>query len=361
MIELPKDFKLISEFVAGSILYGTNTPKSDKDVRGVFIPSEPYFLGFLNRTEQFEDKQNDIVFHDIRKFLKLALDNNPNIIEYLFIPQNLYSTITKEWEIILSHAKYFLSTKCRYTFMGYAHSQLNRIKGHRSWLLNPPKKKPERLDFGLIGNRSNLTKTEIGAFNELIALYLEQIGQYHELKNGLEEMNECHTYRSIVKNSTNVDYTAIRNIAPISENILHELEKEKAYRQSMRYWKQYNNWKKTRNPERAKLEKLYGYDVKHAMHLYRLGYQCEELLTKGKITFPLQSKDHLLDIRNGAYRYEQVIEDFEKMEAKMETLYEKSILPKKPNRKKIDELCIKITREKVLLDLIITGLIKTER
>lgn len=35
------------------------------------------------------------------------------------------------------------------TFLGYAMAQLKQIKTHRSWLLNPPKSKPLREDFGL--------------------------------------------------------------------------------------------------------------------------------------------------------------------------------------------------------------------
>ena len=80
-------FKIIFECVTGSRLYGTSTPESDTDIRGVFIPPEEYYLGFLNKVEQVEDKVSDVTHWELSKYLKLALDNNPNILELLFVPK----------------------------------------------------------------------------------------------------------------------------------------------------------------------------------------------------------------------------------------------------------------------------------
>ena len=46
MLNLPNNFKLISKFITGSRLYGTNTPISDVDIRGVFVPIKEYFYCF---------------------------------------------------------------------------------------------------------------------------------------------------------------------------------------------------------------------------------------------------------------------------------------------------------------------------
>ncbi len=342
MINLPENFLLISEFVTGSHMYGTSTPSSDLDTRGVFIPSKEYFYGFLHRTEQYEDKVNDIVYYEIRKFMDLALKANPTIIEFFFIPRECMRKTTPIWEVFVANKNLFLSTKCKFTFSGYAFSQLKRIKNHREWLLHPPKKKPEREDFDLPNHKSLLSGDQIGAFNEIISIYLKQIGKFHELKDGLEEMEESHTYKAIVKNIVKLDFKAVQQIVPLSDNIMIALEKEKAFSNASRHWQQHQEWKKSRNPERAKLEAKYGYDTKHAMHLYRLVDECKELMATGEIILPRPDREHLLAIRNGLYKYDQLMERFDDINSELEHLYNNSVLPKKPKAEKADDLCIKI-------------------
>lgn len=342
MINLPNHFKLIAEFITGSNLYGTSTPDSDVDTRGVFIPTMEYFFGYMKRTEQFEDKVNDIVYYDIRKFFHLAASNNPTILEFLFIPRRMVTHYTVEWQLIINNRDLFLSTKCKHTFSGYAHSQLRRIKGHRMWLLNPPKKKPERKDFDLPEERSLVTHDQMGAFNAIIANYLEQIGSHHELKEQLDELQETHNYKAIIENTENLNFDAIKVIAPLSDNLLEALAREKAYANSMRYWKQYQNWKATRHPARAKLEAEFGYDTKHAMHLYRLIEECRELLTKGTITLPRPDRGKLLAIKNGGYSYDSLLDYFERADKELADLYDNSVLPKKPDSNKLDALCTKL-------------------
>lgn len=341
-IDFPQTFKMIAKFIVGSKLYGTATPKSDTDVRGIFIPDKKYFYGFLNRIDQFEDKVNDVVYFDIRKFLKLSLDNNPNIIEFLFIPKENWIIATDEWKQIIGKKELFLSKKIKYTFSGYAHSQFNRIKRHRGWLLNPPKKKPERSDYGLDNTRSVLSKEQIGAFNVLLSLYLEDIRQFHSLREQILEMEETHNFKNMCQQMKVTDLNAIKSIVPISDNFLEALEKEKAYINAKREWDQYQNWKKDRNPERAKLEKKFGYDTKHASHLYRLMTEAEELLLTGNITFPRPDANLLLEIKNGHWTYNQLLKTVENYDNHFNDLYEKTELPHKPNRTEIDILCQEI-------------------
>ena len=345
MINLPINFKLIVSFICGSQLYGTATKDSDEDLRGVFIPSKEYFYGFLHRVEQYEDKINDITYYDIRKFMSLAINNNPNIVEFLFVPTNKWINSSNEWESIIENKEYFLSRKCKHTFLGYAHSQLNRIKRHRGWLLNPPKEKPIREKYGLLEHKSFFSKDQIGAFNMLLSMYLKQIGKIHKLRIELEEMEETVTYLTLCQNLTEVDYKSVQKILPISDNMVEALDREKKYINAMQQWQAYQRWKKNRNPDRAVLESKYGFDTKHGSHLFRLITEGEELLTTGHITFPRPDAELLLDIRNGKWTYDQLIEKVQDFENKFEYLYIYSILPKKPNRKKIDALCVDIVKE----------------
>lgn len=348
MIILPPSFKLIFEAIAGSHLYGTDTVDSDIDMRGVFIPDEKYFYGFLNRTEQFEDKNNDISYFEIRKFMKLAMDNNPNILELLFIPKEKWKSNSVDWLEIYKNRDLFVSKKAKFTFSGYAHSQFNRIKLHRNWLLNPPKNKPTREEFGLSSYRSDLTKDQIGALNVLVAMKLENIKEFHPLKEQLEQMQETYDFKALCKQYTQIDKDAVQTIVPISDQFIDILQKENAYAQAERHYNQYENWKKNRNPYRAKLENKFGYDLKHATHLVRLISECQELLTSGNITFPRPDAKFLLEIKNGLYSYDELSKYLESYDEKFNELYEKSPLPHSPDKVKIDELCIKIVKRFLL-------------
>jgi hypothetical protein len=210
--------------------------------------------------------------------------------------------------------------------------------------MNPPKKKPIREDFGLSPHKSDLTKDQIGAFNILVSLKLETIKDFHPLKDQLDEMQETYTFKDLCKQFTKVDKDSLQTIIPISDQFVEILQKENAYGQAERYYNQYQNWKKNRNPERAKLEDKFGYDLKHASHLIRLISECEELLTNGEITFPRPDAKFLLDIRNGLYTYDELSILLESYDKKFNELYKKSSLQHSPNRIKIDELCRNIVK-----------------
>jgi predicted nucleotidyltransferase len=144
---------IIFETVAGSHSYGTATKDSDTDYRGVCIlPQKTYYFGFgLNKFGQ-KDKgweKEDRVIYDFRKFIDLAANANPNILELLFTEQQHWIKTSNYWEKLWEHRHKFLSKNVRYRYLGYAWSQMGRIRRHRGYLLNPPKKQPQRSDFGL--------------------------------------------------------------------------------------------------------------------------------------------------------------------------------------------------------------------
>lgn len=134
----------------GSHAYGTSRPNSDIDIRGIAIPPKKYYFGVIDNFEQatFSDPYDCVIF-DIRKFIKLSINCNPNAVELLFTDEEDYLRSSPAFDNLLAIRDSFLSTRARYTFSGYARSQLNRLKLHRRWLLNPVDKKPERVDFNL--------------------------------------------------------------------------------------------------------------------------------------------------------------------------------------------------------------------
>ena len=215
--------------------------------------------------------------------------------------------------------------------------------------MNPPKKKPERKDFGLLENRSTLSKDQIGAFNVLLAMYLEEIREHHSLKEQLLNMEETHNFKTMTQQMrTPMNPEAVKTIIPISDNFLEALQKEKAYMLAKAEWDAYQRWKKSRNPRRAEMERKFSWDVKHGSHIFRLMSEGEELLTTGKLTFPRPDADFLLGVKNGILSYEEAIEKVANYDRKFDELYETSNLPHDPDRVKIDNLCIKLVKDFLL-------------
>jgi len=79
---------MIFRIIAGSRMYGTHNENSDYDYRGIFMPEYNSYFKF-NQKDVIESNSNgeDIVYYSIRKFVKLAMANNPNIIEWLYAPE----------------------------------------------------------------------------------------------------------------------------------------------------------------------------------------------------------------------------------------------------------------------------------
>jgi hypothetical protein len=397
--------------LSGSHAYGMSRPESDIDVKGIAIPPAPYFHGYLRHFEQFEgqipldyrfdpdcaatfgdclktkidreivpDEHIDSVVYDIRKICKLLADCNPNIIEMLFSDPSCHLWMSSAMEPLIENRDLFLSTKVKWTFSGYAWSQLKRIKTHRSWLLNPPFHKPTRADFGL-PECSVMPRDQLMAAESLIKRKVEEwLGSQEELPRDILEDIRTRTtgairdiWSALVDGCWFVEkesfgYRISKPEAPLTEdgelddgqlchaagkllgyddNFLKLLDMERGYRSQIRHFQQYEEWKKSRNPARAELEAKFQMDTKHAAHLVRLMRMCKEILTTGKVIVKRPDADELLAIRNGAWSYDKLIEWAEQQDRELTELYDsgKSPLPKKPDVVKIDALCQRIIEE----------------
>lgn len=335
----------IFETVVGSQAYGMATPESDVDTRGIAIPDDlSYYFGMgLNKFHQKDswESGDDKVIYDLRKAFTLMADNNPNMLELLFVDEKFWLYVDPLWENVLQHRDKFLSKRVRYAYGGYAYAQLKRIQRHRAYLLSPPKKKPEREDFKLPPKRL-VSKDQKGAFQWLLARTLE---------NSIETMNfseetkrELHgvNYIGAVQSSDFPDDAAqeIKDATGAADSFIESVMREKRYEQAMKQWNAYHSWEKNRNEKRKVLEAKYGFDTKHASHLVRLQRTAKELMTTGKLLVYRPDREELLSIRNGAWSYEKVVECAEQTEKELTELYKSCSLPKEPNRKFLDNLCV---------------------
>ena len=335
----------------GSHAYGTNIATSDEDFKGVCIPTKKYFFGTMHHFEQAELKapDPDTVIYDIRKFFNLAAANNPSIIEVLFVDPEDHLYVSDIGQTIIDHKDEFLSKRIRFSFAGYAHSQLHRIKLHRGYLLNPPKGYPTRVEMGLpeqtLIPQDQLMAAEADIQKELDKLnfdFLEEVSE--PVKIGLRSvMTEMLAQLKI---TTEDQWLSAARQIGLSDNFIEIMQKERAYKNLKSQWDKYQEWKKNRNPVRAAMEAKYGFDGKHGLQLIRLLRICVEALTTSKIIVRRPDREELLSIRHGGWTYEQLIEEAEKLDAQAEELYKTStVLPKTPDFELLDKLCIELVEK----------------
>lgn len=127
-----KPENIILEGITGSKAYGLDTESSDTDIKGVYLlPTERVLSFGFNLDKTTKDHTDpDWVYHEVQKFMKLAMGGNPTVLELLFLED--YSVLTEEGRILVENRDIFLSNVIYKSYGGYALSQardLNRRGG----------------------------------------------------------------------------------------------------------------------------------------------------------------------------------------------------------------------------------------
>lgn len=89
----------------------------------------------------------------------------------------------------------------------------------------------------------------------------------------------------------------------------------------------------------------FGYDTKKAMHSIRLLLGCVQILKEGDFSTYRPERKLLVDIREGKYLYQDILEMVSGLQKTIELEYKKSALPDTPNRDKINELLMSIVED----------------
>jgi hypothetical protein len=72
----------------------------------------------------------------------------------------------------------------------------------------------------------------------------------------------------------------------------------------------------------------------------------KELLLTGKITFPLPNAEEIFAIKNGKYKYEEIIEMAETLDAQFAVWDSESPLPYSANKEKLSQLYYELVMSK---------------
>lgn len=351
--------------VAGSHAYGTNTPESDLDIAGVFVPPVRSYLSLETVTPQHEDKvvnaaalwlldvkvlepEVDGTIFELHKFLRLAAESNPNILDILFASEDSFLLIRPAWEKhILPMRNQMLSRKVYWTFRGYAKNQLDRMERHRKWLLDPPAKHPERKDFGLPEGGRAVPTNQLEAIRSLVQDVLDRWEvKFSDEMPRADVLQVQDAMRNIVTEIVGAEpglYNRAVDSLGLEDNFVEIVKREHVYDRAVSHWNSYQAWKKGRNPKRSALEAKCGYDAKHASHCIRLLKQTAVICRTNN--YRPKNPDiieELLEIRAGNVPYDALRQRIADTELEAAKAFDSTTLPAAPDWNAINNAAVNV-------------------
>lgn len=134
--------------IMGSVAYGASDDTSDMDIYGWCIPPKEIVFphlsgeipGFGKQVKRFEvwqehhiqdpsrKREYDFSVYSIVKFFQLLMENNPNMVDSLFVPRRCILHCTEVANMVRDNRKLFLHKGSYRKFRGYAYSQMHKIK-----------------------------------------------------------------------------------------------------------------------------------------------------------------------------------------------------------------------------------------
>ena len=301
--------------LGGSHAYGTNTPESDLDIRGVALNRKEEILTNQN-FEQFVNEETDTTIYSFNKIITLLSNCNPNTIEILGLKPEHYLYLSPIGKELLDNKKLFLSKKAVHSFGGYANQQLRRLENKSNRLV------------GQSQNEEHIYKTIEHASYDFKNRYFEMPDDAIKLyiDKAVQEGYDTEIFMDV-----NLSHYPLRDY----KGMWSEMQSiVKAYGKIGK-----------RNEKAIEHNKL----GKHMMHLIRLYLMYLDILEKEEIT-TYREKEHdlLMDIRNGKYldSNRQPIPEFYEMvneyEKRLDYAKENTSLPSNPDYKGINEFLMSV-------------------
>lgn len=270
----------------GSHLYGTDTPNSDKDYRGVFLPTKAEVL--LGQIPKSIHLEGDTEYYSLHYFIKLACDGQT--VAFDMLHSNMLMQDSDIWTAIKANKHKFYSKNIK-AFIGYARTQAAKysLKGER---LITAKKVIDVLNSADMNDKLSVVWDKIAG---------DHIYPREDAPNGINQVQVCG---KVLQETMNVHYAK-----SILESFVNEFG------------------------QRAKKAEISsGKDWKAISHAVRVLLEVEELLMHKTITFPLLEHDLVRNIKLGKVDLDYVITLIDQKEIKVNQLLSQSTFPEQADR-----------------------------
>lgn len=384
---------LAYKYLRGSWSHGIGVEGvSDYDYGGVYFAAEEELLGLRSKyREQISDAKHDEVYYEFGRWMELLLKSNPTVLESLFMPEKcIIGEVHPIIRTIIDNRNSFLSKSAFNPLLGYAFEQVKRAKGYNKKCNIPEDfQRKDILDFCFTfkdqGSRPikeflaehKLDQKYCGLVNipnmpDMYGVYYDFAAYWH-----FENIDGHARYDDYVETGTIGHLNYLNAIDRINDKkffgysgIVHPDEiyksndvrlssipkgempicfmtyNKNAYESHCREYKEWEEWKKKRNPIRYSLNKGYNFDAKNMCETIRLIHMGIELARDGEFNVERTwDRDFLLDIKNHKVPYEEIIEYVQGKAAEFDMLAKQSTLPEHVDAEKINEYLIEARKK----------------
>ncbi len=293
--------------LSGSYAYGTNKNGSDIDLRGVAVEQPQYLYG-LNTFDQFEELGTDTVIFGLKKYVSLCMSANPSALELMGTREDCIVHITPEGKLLRENAGLFFSRRAISSFGNYASAQLRRLSNALCHDSYDDAEQEGYLAATLSGQIEHFNRTYTPMGDSGMRIHLSEESAPRLLFDVKLDGYPLRDFAGI--------YGEINNIIKTYGKMNH----------------------RNRKKDDAHL-------YKHAMHLVRLLITGEDiLLGRGIITYREKEHDLLMDIRNGRYTFDEVMDMAKEHQKGFEKAAKETALPSQPNVAQVEALMWEIYR-----------------
>ena len=259
----------------GSHLYGTETPESDTDYKGVFMPSKrqvllgdiPKSVSLNTKGASTKDKNTkddvDCELYSLHYFLELAMKGETIGIDMLHAPFNWWDVWNDVWvDLHLKRALFY--TKTLSSFVGYCRKQAAK--------------------YGIKGSRLSDMEAVIACLDAAVTRFGD-VTRMHEIWEFLPTGDHIHFIEPDQK-------TPYPMYQVCGKKFLDRVTVYEVLDIISREYKKYGH--------RAQLaKKNEGIDWKAVSHALRAAEQLRQIYEDGDIVFPLSSAGFLRSVKNG--------------------------------------------------------------
>lgn len=351
----------IFKAIVGSQAYGTSTPKSDTDYKGVYIQSANDVVSFKYKEQV--DVGKDETYYEVRRFIQLLQSANPTMLELLFMPDDCVIQKSPQFDLLIQNRDKFLTKKCRHSFGGYAIAQIQKAKGLNK-KMNWEKAKVERktpFDFCYVYEdgktiplekwlgREKLNKDFCGLvaldhFRDCYALYYDYKAKYQD---ELTRNASPYYFRGIcIDDGNSLRLSSVPQEASPECVIYYNKD---GYSIHCKDYKDYCEWLENRNTERYVDIKNHNQkiDGKNLLHCRRLLDMAIEIATEKTIKVRRPNAEYLLSIRHGEVDLESILSEAEKDLKRLDKIYANCDLPDEPDLEFCNKLLLKVRNHKL--------------